>query len=193
MAMEGRSAKVQEQVRVPGHDDKFRELIVYISAKGQDDPWFGRIKLNKILFYSDFRSFRRRGQPITGVAYRRLPQGPAPKNLVPVLNELHRDGSVTTQVRLVGGKEQKRPIALRSPNLKFFSGEEIAIVDEVISELLGKSATVVSNESHGIQWNTRNHMDPMPYESALLSDDQTTADDVYRAKELIAELKISFK
>ena len=56
---------------------KFRELIIYISKRSKSDPWFGAIKLNKILYHSDFRAFERFGVPLTGVRYWRLQQGPA--------------------------------------------------------------------------------------------------------------------
>ena len=190
MEMQERAGKLHEQVRVINGEEKLRELVVYISSKCQEDPGFGRVKLNKVLFHSDFRAYRRWRHPITGTPYRRLPQGPAPRYMVRVLDELHRTDALRTQIRMVGDKEQKRPIALRLPNLDYFSGKEIAMVDEVISELWGKTATAVSIESHGIQWSTRNHLDPMPYESALLSDDPVTADDVLRAKELVKGLGI---
>ena len=187
--MQGRAERFTE--RLPGDRAKLKELIVYISAKCQDDPAFGAVKLNKILFRADFQAYRLRGSPVTGAAYFRLKHGPAPKAMMPVMRELHEDEAVRTQRRMVGAREQKRPIALRPANLKHFSGEDIAIVDSVIDDLWGKPAITVSAESHGIQWQTRGDKEPIPYESAWLSDEPVTADDEDRARELVRELPIS--
>ena len=46
--------------------EKFRELLVYVSKKCEDDPTFGAVKLNKILYYADFAAYRQGGKPITG-------------------------------------------------------------------------------------------------------------------------------
>ena len=188
--MQGRERKFTERVRLPGDDSRLKEMIVYIASKCQEDPGFGAVKLNKILFRADFQAYRLRGRPVTGTAYFRLKYGPAPKAMMPVMRELHSEDAVRTQRRIVGGLEQKRPIALRPANLSYFSGEDIAIVDDIISELWGRSAVAVSDESHGIQWQTRADREPIPYESAYLSDAPVTADDVQRAGELIRDLGI---
>jgi hypothetical protein len=188
--MQDRAKEFTERVPLPGDDTRLKELIVYIASRCQDDPAFGAIKLNKILFNADFRSFKRRGRPVTGSPYFRLKHGPAPRAMVPIMRELHEDGAVATQRRYVGGYEQKRPIALRPADLALFSGEDIAILDEVIDDLWGQSATAVSEQSHGIQWMTRTDKEAIPYEAAFLSDEPVTADDVQRARELIEELGI---
>jgi hypothetical protein len=190
MIMAGRESKFTERVSLKGTESRLKELVVYIASMCQDDPAFGAVKLNKVLFNADFRSQRLRGRPVTGAAYFRLPAGPAPRAMLPTLRELHQEGALLTQQRLVGGKVQKRPVALRLAHLDAFDGMDIAIVDQVIDELWGKSATAVSNESHGVQWRTRSNKDPIPYEAAYLSDDPVTADDVCRAEELIRELRI---
>jgi hypothetical protein len=188
--MQGRDKRFTDRVRLPGDDFRLKEMIVYVASKCQDDPGFGAVKLNKILFWADFRAYRLRGKPITGTAYFRLRLGPAPRAMLPIMTELHRDDAVRTQRRIVGGREQKRPIALRPANLEHFSGEDISIIDDVIRELWGMSATAVSLDSHGIQWETRHNKEPIPYEAAYLSDDPVTADDKERARELVRELNI---
>lgn len=72
---------------------RFRELIVYIASKSIDDPSFGATKLNKILYYSDFKAFERFGVPLTGAPYFRLKNGPAPRIMIPVRDELVAEGS----------------------------------------------------------------------------------------------------
>ena len=79
---------------------------------------------------------------------------------------------------------------LRPADLAYFDGQEIAIVDDVIDELWGRSATAVGERSLGIQWRTRFDDDSIPYEAAYLSDDPVTLDDRLRADELIQDLGV---
>ena len=64
--------------------DKFRGLILYAAhrARQYEDPFFGAVKLNKTLFFSDFFGFRQLGRSITGATYQKLSEGPAPRQLV---------------------------------------------------------------------------------------------------------------
>src|SRR6266849_10039751 len=100
---------------------KLAELILYIAQKCVDDPTFGAIKLNKILCYSDFIFYAYHERGITNVEYQKLPNGPAPRRLVPVRNQLIRGRHLGIQdVLLKNGNIQKRPVNLRPPNLSLF-------------------------------------------------------------------------
>ncbi|MFQ5707976.1 MAG: Panacea domain-containing protein [bacterium] len=166
-----------------GGEKKLRELILYIADQCFEDRYFGATKLNKILYFADFESFRRYGKPITGVQYQRLPEGPAPVRLLPIRQQMERDGDVVLKEVITIGGIQKRLIALRKPNLNMFSAQEIDIVYQVIRELWNKTAKQTSKLTHGLSWRIYNDYDLMPYESILL-DDEITQDDVERAKEL---------
>lgn len=148
--------------------DKMRELILYISEKSADDPPFGATKLNKILFYSDFCAYQRRRSAITGDAYFKLPQGPAPRRMKPLLRTMIADGDLSIKKTEYFGKKQKRPIACRAPKLDAFSQEELAIVDDYIERFWGKSAKEVSDLSHGfIGWELADLKEEIPYYMAF--------------------------
>lgn len=165
---------------------RFRELIIYISRQSAEDQHFGAVKLNKILYYSDFRAFERFGLPLTGMRYIRLPLGPVPRALLPVRNELVREGAIEVELRQSGSDryEQHRTKAMRDPIMELFTADEIAIVDEVIRELWNQNAAQVSDASHDIRWRTMQHKDPMPYELAYLSDESISNHENDRTKEL---------
>lgn len=168
---------------------RFRELIVYISRESARDPHFGATKLNKILYHADFRAFERFGVPLTGVSYFRLPKGPAPRALLPMRQELEREGAISVvKVEAPGGLEQHRTFALREPVLEHFTRDELQLVDEVIRDLWNQTATEVSDASHDIRWRVLEHRDGLPYEFAFLSDDGVTEAEVERTKELASEL-----
>jgi len=99
---------------------KFAELVLYVAGKSVDDPGYGRTKLNKILFYSDFTAYEQLGESITGAEYQKLRYGPAPRRLLPVLERLTTDQAIDEQSKQVGSVSQSRPMALREANLDVF-------------------------------------------------------------------------
>ena len=122
---------------------------------------FGLIKLNKIVWRSDFAAFAARSVPVTGRAYQRLMLGPAPVEMQPLLAEMQQDGLITIRMLSFGfgpdGKEilEKRPVANAEPNLRWFSADDLTYVDQAISYYWGMTGTETSDDSHGPAWKTR--------------------------------------
>src|SRR5438874_13093894 len=74
---------------------KFKELMLYFSKRGIDEGLvIGSIKLNKLLFFTDFRAYAELGQPVTGARYQKLPLGPAAREFVPMRNQMLADREV---------------------------------------------------------------------------------------------------
>lgn len=168
-------------------DARLRELMLYIAEKCSDDIYFGAIKLNKILYFSDFISYLKYGEPITGAEYIAVEHGPVPKRLVPIRTELEREGAAVLQKRMLLTHEQHRLIPLRAADLSLFSARDIALVDEVIQQSRDKTATELSILSHGVAWMVPQEGESIPYEAAFLSDEPITNEDVGRAQELVNE------
>ncbi len=150
---------------------KFREAIIYAAerAEAEGDKWFGAIKLNKILYYSDFIAYRRLGSPITGATYQKLSEGPAPREMLPVRERMVRDEDVRVETRQVFNFSQQRIVPLRAPELSALSEDERAILDEVIETLWDKSAAEASEMSHrDIGWIAAASGEEIPYETAWL-------------------------
>lgn len=167
---------------------RFRELIVYCSDRSKNDPNFGSVKLNKILYFSDFMAYERFGQPLTGVVYQKLEHGPAPRALLHVRRELIEEGVIDLETVSVFGLKQKRPIAKRKAILELFFPDEISLVDEVIEALSGASAKDVSIQSHDLRWKSVRLGDAIPYDYIYLDTSELTPDDIRRSHELAAQL-----
>jgi hypothetical protein len=168
-------------------DKRLGELMLYIAKKSQFDQNFGGTKLNKILFYADFVSYGRSGKPITGAEYIKQEFGPTPKRLLPVRKQLESKKEAAVQRIDFLGKEQQRLVALRDPDLSLFSGEEIALVDQVIEYLKGKSAKEMSELSHNRAWRVAKMNGSIPYEAAFISDENPNERDVERGRELVEQ------
>lgn len=166
-------------------DQKMAELILYISDKSQFDKPYGAIKLNKILFYADFLHYAKHGKSITGQDYMKLNQGPAPRRLLPIRKRLEAAGELVVREIPYRTKRQERPIALRTADLTGFNGEEIAIVDAVVTLFWGMSAKRVSDLSHRfVGWKAAEYKETIPYEMALISRYEPTEEDLALAVEL---------
>lgn len=166
-------------------DLRLRELILYISDKCVDDPTFGVTKLNKILAFADFASFAVRGNPITGAEYMKLGKGPVPRRMIPIRKELEAEQDIIIKKRDYYSQEQHRVIALKQANLDIFNAHDIALVDDYIRLLWGKTAKEVSEMSHGMAWQVAENKDLIPYQAMLLSEEGITEEDIAEAQELI--------
>ncbi len=168
-------------------DKKLGELILYVSERCEADRHFGATKLNKILFFADFLFYQKSGRSITGQAYQRLPNGPAPRRLIPVRQALVEAGDLAMRERLTHGHTQLRTVAAREADLSGFGADEIAVVDHVIRVLRNHSATDASELSHTLTgWKLARDGDTIPYETVFLSERRLTREEADYALELVA-------
>lgn len=172
------SHKLTYRFRLPGGQGRLREMILYVSERNPDTERFGLTKLNKTLWKADFSAFASRGIPVTGRAYQRLQLGPAPVEMKPLLAEMLQDEQLELIQSFFGknaeGKDiiEQRPIAKIAPVLRWFSVDDLSYVDAAIAYYRPFTGRETSDDSHGIAWSSRNDLDPMPYESAIFSDEQ---------------------
>lgn len=171
------------------NEARLRELILYVTQKCGNERKFGATKLNKVLFYSDFYSYARFGRAITGVAYQKLKNGPAPKRLVPVRDEMERAGELQVyEQELYYGGRMTRFVPLRKPDMSLFSGDYVALVDEIMDSLRDKPAEVVSEESHLLPaWKFVELGDLIPYEYVFLAHRSVAQSDIEWADAIAAE------
>jgi hypothetical protein len=173
----------------PLNDAKLRELILFVAARSEDDLNFGSIKLNKLLFFADFLAYVKLGKAITNHPYMRLPNGPAPKRMKPILEQLITDKSLAIQERNRYGRTQKVPISLRDADLTLFSSEEIAIVTEVLDGMRRKNAKGIGTLSHRFEgWKLAKDREIIPYEVALVEFKKPRKQDIEKALAIRGEL-----
>jgi hypothetical protein len=173
--------------QTPADSDKLRELMLYIAQKAEAVPSFGSIKMNKVLFYSDFLWYARTGQSITGMKYVKKDRGPAPCGLVPVQEQLLTDQDATLEHRPVFPRgTEKRLHANRPPRLNgLFEPEQIAFVDNVFESVAPYSAKAISVGTHEhLGWRLADFDEEIPYYTVFLNDQIALPSDIQRGKEL---------
>lgn len=166
-------------------DQKLSEAILYIAKQCVGDHFFGAVKLNKILFFTDFFSYVRNGEPVTGSDYMKLRNGPVPKRFLPVKEALVAKGRARVEPRpLINGAIQKRLIPLDQPDVSVFTARDIDMIHEVIDWLRFANADEVSEMSHDRAWRVAKMHEIIPYETAFVSDQEPSDEQLSRAKEL---------
>jgi hypothetical protein len=167
------------RIREAATDDrKMKELILYLASKSEEDPRFSSTKLNKLLFYCDFEAYRQLGHSITGHSYQKLPFGPAPKAVLPILSQMQRDGDCDEVRKDYFGKEQRRVKANRPSQTALFSEEELQLADQILKDLWESSASEVSERSHGfIGWQAAAINEVIPYETVFVGDPSTPVEE----------------
>ena len=172
-------------MEMPFDEGKLKELIIYIAHRSENDQRFGAVKLNKLLFYSDFTAYRELGSPITGATYQHLQEGPAPREFLQVQNALlHKDVAMEPRPYF-GGTLQKRLVPLRPPDLSVFTVEELRIVDGVITEFLNMNARQISQYSHDeYGWRLTDEGETIPYAASYFESAPLTQEQIEHGQEV---------
>lgn len=151
---------------------KFRELVLYIADKSKEDPRFGAVKLNKILYYSDFEAYRRLREPITGATYRKMAEGPAADQLPSQHRIIVDTGDASLESKPYFTGSQQPLVPLRRARQELFTREELEIVDQVIQgmwHMTARDAAEFSQRELG--WQAASPGEEIPYQTAWLSSD----------------------
>ena len=156
------TARVEEVIaRLEGcHDEEFERERLFLSGRGLANGFAPQstarlknlllyvleqmgetfqTKMNKVLFYIDFLSYRERGMAISGLAYQAIEFGPVPQRWDRVYSAFDE---VEEQLCLVLGQECISLKAGAKAYMSGFSESEKAVVDEVC----GKFKDMTSGE-----------------------------------------------
>ena len=126
----------------PQSSMRMKNLLLYILEQIGDTF---QTKMNKVLFYIDFMSYRERGMAISGLAYQALNYGPVPLRWDRVYSAFDE---VEQQPRFVHDQECIALTATETANMAYFSPQEKSIIDTVCKKLKKASAHDISVMSH---------------------------------------------
>ncbi len=158
-----------EGMDVSYNKDKFVELLLLVASRLREDRAGGATKLNKVLFFAEFTQLRRHGRVISGCEFQKLAHGPAPRQLLPVRQQLIQSGDAHLVAEDLLGRPQQRLIPNREPNLELFDDSELDTVNDVLTQLSGMTAMQVSNLSHQEPgWRFTELYETIPFATAFL-------------------------
>jgi putative zinc finger/helix-turn-helix YgiT family protein len=123
--------------------NKFLNAILYFCKGG-----VLKTKLNKLLFYADFKHFKEYTVSITGARYARVPFGPAPDGYDLYYPVLIRQGALGIEELVFPQYTGEKLVAVSEPNLNNFSESELRILASVKEYFASHNASEISNYSH---------------------------------------------
>jgi hypothetical protein len=143
---------------------KFKSLVHYVVSRRCKAPeTLGAIKLNKILWLSDLKAFYQLGHPISEATYVKQEFGPVPKQIMPVLHDLEREGVLTVRDAPHYGKQKKQYDVHRLESGNFLEPEEQEIVDGIINHVCDEhTAASISEASHDHIWQAASDGEAIP-------------------------------
>ena len=174
----------------PPGDARLGEAMLYVAGRLADDPvGRGAVKLNKILWWADFESFRERGHSVTGTVYQKLKEGPAPVRLLPTRKRLVESGAARMTERHTGALSPEKVLqALRQPE-PVFDDNDIHYLEQALKKFYGMTGKQCSDFSHQASagWQTVNIKEVIPYETSLVSTRPLTEEELDWARSVAVE------
>ncbi len=125
--------------------DKLYQAILFFCAGG-----VVKTKLNKLLFYADFKHFKTNALSITGARYARLPYGPVPDHYEYYYAALIQDRGdlAVREVAYSSNWVCEELVAVKSSDFRFFSDTEMMVLNAVKKKFESFSAQKISDFSH---------------------------------------------
>lgn len=150
---DGEQKNVKKEVSIKPfkfNQKKLKNAILYILEKCGGKANLGETVLYKLLYFIDFDNYELYGRPITGIRYVKLQYGPVPRasEYNAVVEEMEKNKELERIERDYHGMKQRRYIAFAEPDLSFFNGAEIKIIDDVIDRLSDMNAKMIENYAH---------------------------------------------
>jgi hypothetical protein len=149
--------------------EKFKALVLYIIWRTSHRPGFGSTKLNKVLWFTEARTFEAFGKPISGETFVRDKCGPRSKHLAAVCDELEREGKIEKFVERIYDFEAIRYRAFEPPATPGFNSEELSFVDWWVGFIDKHTATSISDLSHDYGWEIAAMGEELPLYAFLAS------------------------
>jgi putative zinc finger/helix-turn-helix YgiT family protein len=124
--------------------DKVFQAIVFFCTDG-----ILKTKLNKLLFYADFKYYKDNAVSITGLRYVHLPLGPVPDNYEHYYATLQNiEESISIEEEFIGDYVGEILKAEKKPDLSIFSDSEIKTLIEVKTFFKSYNASKIKEFAH---------------------------------------------
>lgn len=158
--------------------NKTKEVARYIIEHVKPEN-LGAVRLNKVMWLADKKAIEKFGKTITGqYSYVKMPLGPVPNKIENILKSLEDTGVLKRSKQIVYDFEVTCFNATNVKTIYELTNEEISIIDYAISEITAKTATKVSEETHGLYWESLNNGEQMNIGAASLVFEDITESDL---------------
>lgn len=123
--------------------EKFANMVTFLLEAA---PF--KVKLNKLLFYSDFLNFKLTGRSISGSQYQAIQLGPVPFRYDWNFDLLLQNNYIKAVPVEIKNEVVDKFVGLKTPDTNLFSSEELQTIEIVKAKLGELNTKVVVNMSH---------------------------------------------
>jgi uncharacterized phage-associated protein len=160
-------------LKFPVDAEKVVNAIMFFAGRCSNPT---KMKISKLMFYSDKIHLNRYGRPITGDTYIKMKFGPVPSmalNLMRRQAYYENASELFDQSLTIKGNEVK---TLREYDRRVFSGSDISVMEEVLLKYGCHSAFVLSDVSHTESaWNESEINRKIDFEKFFSADEDSQA------------------
>ncbi|WP_187376745.1 MULTISPECIES: type II toxin-antitoxin system antitoxin SocA domain-containing protein [Butyricimonas] len=122
---------------------RLKNIMLYILERC-GEVWY--TKMNKLLFYIDFLSYRENGMAMTGLSYRAIDFGPVPERWDRVYSEF---AEIRQEIRQVGDWVGNVLESSDQADVSLFSDSELQIMNTICNNFASTTSREISRLSHG--------------------------------------------
>lgn len=103
-------------------------------------------KMNKLLFFADFVSYRENGQAITGLSYKAIQFGPVPEHWDSIYGLIEDIDQII--VDFGNGNSGQKLVSKISFDASVFTPEQMSVLEHVCTTFYNDTSSEISNRSH---------------------------------------------
>ena len=151
------------------------QFIIGSTSPGE----LGKTKLFKTMWWADVLHYRRYGETVSGLsAYVRMPKGPVPKNIYPILRDLKAAGKILERQVNLGEAVRHEFIAIAPADPDRFTSREIQSIYRAIDLVRPLTAAQASDMTYGPVWCVLGDGEDMPVRAAAVVPGDVTPEDM---------------
>lgn len=160
------------RISIPQNNlNKFKQVLLYILAKVGSQPNIGETAIYKLLYFIDFDYYEKYEEQLIGAKYIRNNYGPTPVHFHKIIDEMIKKEQIVQVQSKFFEYPQRKYLPKISANLSKLTGQEIALIDDVLNRLGSKTAKELSEYSHSdIPWIVKKQGETIDYESVFYRD-----------------------
>lgn len=122
---------------------KFANMVLYFI----DNAPF-KVRLNKLLFYSDFSHYKYYGSSISGCKYAAIDMGSVPDQYSIIFGLLESEGFLTTELVNIKNKEHDKFVPLKKFDKSLFGKSELIIFEQVLKKFKNTATPELMKIAH---------------------------------------------
>ncbi len=127
--------------------DKYVNAVLYFT-RYCNNQYLGATKLNKLLYYLDFISYRDRTRSVTNDTYVSKQYGPVPRCIDDVLTTLAQEGKVSIEIQPFKDGETVKYTPKTDSEVSIFDDYERTLLKEICNEFLLWPTEKIVNQTH---------------------------------------------